>query len=230
MTFTEADSLSVIAFVALISLVVASIIIGTDQAAKRLNEATNRVTKLTAIVVTVIFALTTALVLSGWMQVQPFPRVMFFFLAINISAVVGALSPWGKRIALGLPLSALIAFQSFRLPLELILHDWAAQRVIPSTMTWTGQNFDIVTGVLATIGIFFRTKWYAWFFNIVGTLLLLNVMRVVVFSSPFPFSWEVDPPIQLAFHLPYAFIGPFGVGAALLGHVILFRALLAKST
>jgi len=94
-------------------------------------------------------------------------------------------------------------------------------------MTWSGQNWDIVSGVGALIAapLAKHNRGIAWAANLGGALLLLNVMRVALFSSPVPFGWGVTPPLQLAFHLPYALIGPVCVGGALLGHIVLTRAL-----
>lgn len=51
-------------------------------------------------------------------------------------------------------------------------------------------------------------------------------MAVALMSAPVPFGWNVSPPLRVAFHLPYALIGPVCVGGALLGHIVLTRALL----
>ena len=158
------------------------------------------------------------------------PGLMIFFGLINMTWVALALSSVGRKLAIGIPLSFLVLFQGFRLPLELILHGWAKQGIIPNTMTWTGSNFDIVIGALALglapfVG---SAKILAWIFNAVGLVLLLNVMRVAVMSSPLPFAWQVNPPLQLAFHLPYALIIPVCIGGALFGHIVLTRALFLK--
>ena len=73
-----------------------------------------------------------------------------------------------------------------------------------------------------------RRRGIAWGANVVGLLLLLNVMRVAILSSPFPFGWGQQPPLLLAWHLPYALIGPECVGGALFGHLVLTRALLRR--
>jgi hypothetical protein len=39
----------------------------------------------------------------------------------------------------------------------------------------------------------------------------------------------VTPPLLLALHLPYAWIGPVCVGGALAGHIVLTRALLRRA-
>ena len=139
-----------------------------------------------------------------------------------------AFSSFGGSLATKLSFSKLVAFQGFRFPLELVLHSWVNEGVISSTMTWTGSNFDIVTGILALLAIPLvnHFKWMAWIVNGVGLALLLNVMRVVILSSPLSFSWHVDPPLELAFHIPYFLIVPVCVAGDLSGHLVLTRKLL----
>jgi hypothetical protein len=140
---------------------------------------------------------------------------------------VFALSPIGKSLSIQLPLAWIIGFQVFRLPLELVLHSWAEQGTIPMTMTWNGQNWDIVSGVVALVcaPLASRVRAAGWLANIVGFVLLLNVARVAILSSPLPFAWGLASPLQLGFHLPYAFIVPVCVGGALAGHIVLTRKL-----
>ena len=91
------------------------------------------------------------------------------------------------------------------------------------------HQLGIVTGIVALALAPLARKHIAaaWVANVIGILLLVNVMRVVAFSSPFPFAWKVHPPLQLAYHLPYAWIVVICVAGAVLGHVVLTRALLA---
>ncbi len=65
----------------------------------------------------------------------------------------------------------------------------------------------------------------AWIAQLVGVVLLANVMRVVVMSSPLPFAWQVEPPLRLIEELPYALIGPLFVAPAVAAHVIAIRQL-----
>ena len=167
------------------------------------------------------------LVAGGRMPGLPLSGLPFFFFPILVVCIGAGLSPFGARLATSVPLAALIGFQAFRLPLELVLHSWAAQGVIPGTMTWTGQNLDIISGVLAlsSAPLANRFPLAARIANVFGFALLVNVMRVAVMSSPVPFGWGQQPSLLLAMHLPYAFIGPVCVGGALFGHVVLTRAL-----
>lgn len=95
-------------------------------------------------------------------------------------------------------------------------------------MTWTGQNWDIVSGILALLlaPLCRFSKAWAWVVNGVGLVLLANVARVALFSSPVPFGWPVEPKLALIYHAPYVLIIPVCVGGALIGHLALTRALL----
>ena len=153
------------------------------------------------------------------------------FLIMNIFfAIALTLSNFGKNITLTVSYTALLGLQSFRFPLELILHKWAQIGVVPQTMTWTGQNIDIIAGIICLIFIPFYKKYigFVWTAQIIGFSLLLNVIRVAVMSSPFPFSWPLDKPLQVIFHFPYVLIVPCFVTVALSCHLLVFRKLLSK--
>jgi hypothetical protein len=228
MHFTPAGPASLTAFLAIVIAVAASFPAGIYWAHRRLALPARRPTLIFTFSLIAWLTLTCAIVSTGVIETHPMPGVPLFFLAVNLVALLFALSPFGKRLATGLPIAALVAFQSFRLPLELVLHVWAKQGTIPPTMTWTGQNFDILTGFVALLAAPFasRVRHAGWLANLIGLALLINVARVAILSSPLPFAWHVHPPLQLAMHNPYALIAPVCVAGALAGHVILTRALL----
>ena len=62
-----------------------------------------------------------------------------------------AFSRAGARLASVTPLALLVGFQAFRLPLELVMHRAAVEGTMPPQMTYTGSNFDIVTGATALV-------------------------------------------------------------------------------
>jgi len=169
------------------------------------------------------------IVLSGIFE-KAFVPFGPLFLVVTIAAAVSiGFSRLGIRIAAGIPLPWLVGFQSFRLPLEVVLHDWYLTGTIPESMTWTGSNWDIVSGIVSLAFFPFVSRWraLAWIANVVGIVLLVNVVRVAILSSPVPFGWDVEPKLELIAYLPYAFIVPICVGGAALGHVLLTRRLLA---
>lgn len=230
MSFVYPSIASTAAFASIIGAVLAALIGGVYIANLRLGGPAARRTGYVAIGTFSWLAFISGVVATGALQTSPMPSVPLFLLTLNAAGVVLALSPVGTWLAQGLPIPALIAFQAFRLPLELVLHSWVEQGTIPATMTWTGQNLDIITGILAliTAPLAGKSRVVAWGFNFVGFALLLNVGRVAMMSSPLPFAWGVTPPLELAFYLPFAWIVPVCVAGALAGHVILTRSLLTK--
>ncbi len=173
-------------------------------------------------------AIIAGIVYSGLLERPFIPNGPLFIGSTIFLAIAIGFSPLGTRIGTGVPLACLVGFQGFRLPLELVLHDWAFSGTIPATMTWTGSNWDILSGLMACLLCVFVSKryWLAWLFNIFGIILLINVGRVAILSSPVPWGWQVDPPLELILYLPYAFIVPICVGGAAFGHVLLTRRLM----
>lgn len=140
-----------------------------------------------------------------------------------------------RPLAHAVPLWLLVGVQGFRLPLELLLHVWVEAGSIPPAMTWTGQNLDVCTGVLALVaaaGLRWRPgqRWLAWLVQVVGLLLLARVLQVVVRSVPLPWwsDWA-EPPLILVAVPPLSLIGPLAVGSALAWHLLALRALLAPA-
>jgi hypothetical protein len=222
MAFTPASPASLFAFAAIVVAVLCALLLAAHLAYR-----SARITALAGLALGAWLGLQAALVAGGRMTSLPLNGLPFFFVPVLLIWTGLALSPVGARMAAAIPLAALVGFQVFRLPLELVLHAWFRQGVIPESMTWSGQNWDIVSGALALVcaPLATRHRWAARLANIVGLALLLNVMRVAVLSTPVPFGWDVQPKLLLAFHLPYAFIGPVCVGGALFGHLVLTRAL-----
>jgi hypothetical protein len=233
--FAQPSALSVFAFLSIVAFILAALLDGVYTASLRLGFPALRRTVLVAVGTGLWLMVLSFVVASGVVGRSPMPAVPLFLGASNVGGLLLALSPVGAWLARGLPLWALVGFQGFRLPLELVLHSWGEQGTIPMTMTWEGSNFDVITGLVSLVAAVVvrvygsddsRGQAAAWIANVVGFVLLLNVGRVAVLSSPLPFAWDVSPPLQLAFYMPYALIGPVCVAGALAGHVVLTRALL----
>src|SRR5687767_389787 len=83
-----------------------------------------------------------ALALSGLLgrfDLRPPPMALWFAATLLVPLAV-ALSPFGRRLALALPFTALVGFQAFRLPLELLMHQAAADGIMPRVMSYSGYN------------------------------------------------------------------------------------------
>lgn len=223
-----ASATSLLAFLVICAGVMAAIFGGIWLSARRETVSPLRRTLQVAMGTIVWLLAILFIVQSGWLHGDQRRLIVFAGGMTLVSLAVG-LSPVGRWLSL-LPLPALVAFQGFRLPLELVLHSWVAQGVIPSTMTWSGHNWDIISGVVALLAAPFcrRARILAWIANLVGLALLANVMRVAVLSSPVPFGWPIAPKLELIYHVPYALIIPVCIGGALIGHIALSRALLRR--
>ncbi len=181
-----------------------------------------------SVIYVIIISLFSIVAGSGIIVRNFFPIGPLLFALIFLFGMIFSFSKSGGEATKFLTLAALIGFQGFRLPLEIILHHWSTIGTIPETMTWSGQNWDIATGVLSVISIPFvsRSKSAALIVNSIGFLLLLNVIRVVVMSSPLPFAWELSNPLRLVSYFPYCLVGPLFVLPALVAHLLTYRKIL----
>ena len=158
------------------------------------------------------------------------PTIALLILVANLAATIFALSRAGARVADTVPLVALVALQSFRLPLELVMHRAASEGVMPPQMSYGGWNFDIATGVLAIAVAFLarhRGPVLAW--NILGTLLLATIVVISTLSSPLPIRvFHGEPANVWIAHAPFVWLVSVLVPIALAGHILIFRALLRR--
>lgn len=218
MSFQTADPVSLLLFILFSFLMLAAVIKAIHVTSKSKEWLTN----FSILIFLYFVSAQSGLVINHFIPFAP-----FLFLLLFIFSGLFSFSRAGTELAEKLPFALLIGFQGFRLPLELILHHWANLGTVPPTMTWTGQNWDIISGALAIVAIPFvnKNRYIARTVNLIGFILLLNVIRVVVLSSPLPFAWQLEKPLLLIAYFPYNLIAPLFVMPALIGHLITFRKL-----
>jgi hypothetical protein len=231
--------IATLAFVVIPVLLTALLATGVAVASRRLGEdaaTRRRAVVLTAVGSAVWMVATWVAAASGvlrqW-QATP-PPFMLLVVGIVALAVAIAFTSYGRRLAIGLPLWVLVAVQSFRLPLELAMHEMYKRGVMPIQMSYEGRNYDILTGIAAiVVAVLTGRGWggrrlvVVW--NIFGLTLLINVMTVGILSTPrFAYfgsdrlnTWVADP--------PYVWLPAVLVLAALAGHLLVFRALRVRS-
>jgi D-alanyl-D-alanine-carboxypeptidase/D-alanyl-D-alanine-endopeptidase len=161
------------------------------------------------------------------------PTMVVVFVLVLVLSVGLGVSPVGRRLAAGLPLAVLVGAQAFRLPLELMMHRAYEDGLMPVQMSYSGWNFDIVTGITAIIvAVLFTTgragvrTVRAW--NAIGTLLLVNVLVIALLSAPTP--WRVfrnGPANVWIATAPYIWLPTVMVAFAILGHIVIYRRLRA---
>lgn len=149
-----------------------------------------------------------------------------------IAGIALGLSRVGEQFARGVPLGWLVGAQAFRLPLELVMHQAARERVMPLEMSYEGYNFDIVTGASALVvawlvasGRASRSLVLAW--NVLGSVLLTVIVTVAVLASPMIRAFGDDPAHVNTWvaYFPFVWLGAVLVPSAAFGHVVIFRAL-----
>ncbi len=231
-SMVEPSGATTAVFVPIVAVVVTAFVAGVARADRVLDGP--KLAKKVAIGTLVWLGVTAAASASGVLERQTMPPpAMLFFGSSMALAVWVAMSSVGLRLATATPIAALVAIQGFRLPLELVLHQWYAEGVLPVQMTYSGHNFDIISGIAGvSVGAWLwraapspaLSRKVVLGFNIVGLSLLVVVASIAVLSSPIPIrQYTNDPPVLLAMHFPYGWIVPFCVGAALTGHLIVFR-------
>jgi hypothetical protein len=167
-------------------------------------------------------------VLRQWGRTPP-PFAFLVVAVIGLSALL-AFGRVGRQLVEFVPLWALVAVQGFRLPLELAMHQMYERGVMPRVMSYSGRNFDIVTGTTAilvggaVLAGFGGTRLVArW--NFLGLALLLNVITVAVLATPRFHFFPGDRLNVWVTYPPFVWLPAVMVLAALAGHLLIFRAL-----
>ena len=127
------------------------------------------------------------------------------------------------------PLAWLIGYQVFRAPLEFFLHASYERGVIPVQMTWSGLNFDVITGISAALLALVAAtrplpRWLVLAWNCIGLALLGAIVTIALLSAPTPLRVFMNEPANtLVAQLPYVWLPAFLVQAAWFGHLLVFR-------
>ncbi|MDA1184436.1 MAG: hypothetical protein O2930_07310 [Acidobacteria bacterium] len=150
---------------------------------------------------------------------------------LTLVTVRFATSSVGARVGSSVGLATLVGFQVFRLPVEWLLHRLSVEQVIPQVMTYSGRNFDIVSGVTGgLLGVWLLRRsvpsWVLVIWNLTGLALLGNIVLVATLSTPALFRvFTEGPPNLLPSTFPFVWLPSFLVQLALVGHLLLFRCL-----
>jgi len=168
---------------------------------------------------------TGAVTAVGWLQAfSPPPPLLVLLLSGAMGVTLLAWrSDWHTR-----PLAFLVGFQSFRILVELAIHQAVVEGVAPPQMTWSGRNLDVLAGLGALVLAPFAAKLPAWSlfaWNAIGLALLVNVVSVAMLSLPTPFQVFEPDNVWLAF-FPFSWLPLVLAMMAWLGHVVIFKRLI----
>lgn len=228
---------AVLPFIVIPVLLLLLFLWGVAAAGRRFEEpaGVRRITLvLSAAVALGWMALTWVLASSGVLRrwdATP-PPFALLVIAVVILALRLSLGGFGARLATGLPLWTLVAVQSFRFPLETAMHALYEQGIMPAQMSYSGRNFDIITGITAlVVALIMRrrnSRALVAIWNVMGFALLVNVVTVAILSTPRIAFFGPDRVSSFVTYPPFVWLPAVMVLAALAGHVLIFRALIAK--
>lgn len=224
------------AWIGITLLAVVLLLFGTGQAALRLGLASDisgRLVSMVAIAVGLWLTTATWLAESGFLAVEDAipPRPGLLPLTAVVAIFLMSRSTAFTRLSQASPASWPIAAQTFRLLVELALHAEYSAGHIPVQMTWSGRNFDVLTGITAPLVAAWAAsgkapKWALVAWNLLGLALLVNVVGVAVTSFPGPLhlDWPGEP-LTAPAHWPFVWLPAFLVPCAFLFHLVSLRQL-----
>lgn len=145
-------------------------------------------------------------------------------------------SPLMMRVVNRIPMSYLIVLQTFRIPVEIFLWLLFLENLAPVQMTFEGRNLDILVGITAPIAalLFFKSngfrKWAALLWNIVGLILLINIVSVALLSTPTPIRIFMNEPANtIVAKFPIIFLPGILVPLAYYLHAFSIKQILSKT-
>jgi small-conductance mechanosensitive channel len=135
----------------------------------------------------------------------------------------------GRRLSEHIPLWILVGIQGFRLQMELAMHTMVDRGIMPEQMSYTGRNFDIITGITAiAVAALVATnragRSLVLIWNVIGIALLMNIVGVALVSTPIFALFGPDRLNVWITYPPFVWLPAVMVLAALTGHLVIFRA------
>lgn len=197
----------------------------------------NRILIFTGLGLSVWVLIISVLALKGFFNdytVLP-PRPVFVILIPLPIVLIICFSKGFKEILKATPPQWIIMMQGFRIFVELMLWNAVMKQLLPVQMSFEGRNFDILSGILAIpVGYFcfIKKSWgrkIAIAYNIIGLILLLNILIIAVLSIPTPFRYFMNEPANtLVGYFPFIFLPAILVVLAYSLHIFSLRQLLMK--
>lgn len=163
------------------------------------------------------------------------PGMLFLVVPVGLFLIVFALragqSAAGAALAASFPVWILIGLQSFRVGVELFLHQLWKIGLIPKMLTFEGANVDIWIGASAPLAAWLTTRGkigrqlaFAW--NILGLCALANVVTRAILTAPGPLHLlHTEVPNRMIGTFPFLFIPGFFVPLAVALHILALRNL-----
>lgn len=134
-----------------------------------------------------------------------------------------------QKVLDGVDLKSLTYFHSIRIPVEIVLALLFHQGIVSVYMTFEGTNFVLFSGITVPLVAFLafrktsiKRKLLLWW-NVLGLLLLLNVVITAVFAIPSPFQkLSLDQPNMAVLYFPFNLLSTVLVPLELFAHLVAF--------
>jgi len=196
--------------------------------------ASNRSRK-TLLVMLIWLAIQMAISVNGFYKVtdQIPPRFILLIGPPIICILFLFFLPAGRKYLDQLNLKYLTMLHIVRIPVELVLYSLYIHKAVPELMTFSGRNFDILSGLSAVFIYYFgyakknlnNKILLVW--NVVCLLLLLNIVIHAILSAPFPFQqFAFEQPNIAVLHFPFTWLPCCIVPLVLVSHLVAIRKLL----
>ena len=178
------------------------------------------------------------LALSGFLSdFSTVPPRIFIVLIIPLIVIISLL--FTKKlgeILQNIPPDRIIYLQSFRVVVEILLWMLFVEELLPVQMTFEGRNFDILVGATAPLVGYFcfqgtrrRYKGVAIAWNIVGLLILLNIVVIAILSTPTLLRYFMNEPANtIVATFPFVLLPGILVPVAYSMHLFSLKQLLKK--
>lgn len=157
--------------------------------------------------------------------IPPFFLILIAVFSGSMDKLLLKLRPWW-----------LVNLQSFRIIMEIILWLLFIEEIIPVQMTFEGLNFDILVGITAIPVSYwcFKRRNFSYkpvvVWNILGILLLLNIIIVAAISTPSPLRVFMNEPANTVIgYYPFIWLPGFVVSMALFLHLASLRQIWLKT-
>ena len=161
------------------------------------------------------------------------PGIAFIFVPVVLFLVFFIVRVRSSA-ALAFPLWIILGTQSFRIVVELFLHQLWIEGLIPRMLTFAGANVDIYIGASAPLIAWLSTRGrlgmrIALLWNVLGLLALANVVTRAMLTTSGPLNLiHTEAPNLLFGKFPYMFIPGFFVPLAIVPHILAIRAISSR--
>jgi hypothetical protein len=226
-----------LAFIVIVLAMLGLVLWGATRAARRVGPGAVQAVRIAGVGLVGWLALTAVLAERGFFEdFQSMPPHLLLGVGPPLLTLLAlTVSPRVMPLLAAVPPAWLVAAQTFRIPVEIVLWRLAVAGVIPELLSFHGRNVDILVGLTAPVvayACFVRRAWparVAVWWNWAGIIILLNVVVLVQLSAPTPWRiFETDPPATFIGDWPYIWLPAFLVPLAWVLHALSLRQLRSR--